>query len=210
MELVVATHNRHKFREIRALCAIPGIELLSLADFPEFLPLEETGKTFEENAIAKATHTATALNRFTIADDSGLVVPALGGLPGINSRRFASANATDLENRKKLLKSMSTLTGRARDAYFVCSLAIASPKGLEKVSSASCYGSIALAEQGNNGFGYDALFIKSNYGKSLAQLTEQVKNQVSHRAKAYEKLVSLLQALVLVESKKDAFAFDLE
>lgn len=198
MELVFASRNRHKYRELKAI--IPkGFELLSLADFPNYYSPEETGSTFEENAIAKAVHAASSLHLLTIADDSGLVVPALNGLPGVRSKRFASENATDLENRKKLLKSMSHLSGRARDAHFVCSIAVAGPQGLLKVSTASCYGTIALEEMGSNGFGYDALFIKSNYSKSFAQLTELVKNQVSHRAKALEKLALFLESLTIEE-----------
>jgi XTP/dITP diphosphohydrolase len=199
MELVIATTNRHKYREIRSLFSYLQIEILSLSDFPNYIQPEETGITFEENAILKSTHAASALQKWVIADDSGLVVPALEGRPGVFSRRYAGDTATDLENRRKLLKEMTSLSEEGRSAYYECALALSNPQGLKKSVIATCEGSIGYGEKGSNGFGYDAIFIKHGYNLTFAQLDEMVKNQVSHRAKAYQKLLPLLETIVNAE-----------
>jgi len=197
MQIVVATTNRHKFREFRThFAAFDEIELLSLLDFPEYVQPAECGQTFEENAILKATHAAAFLEAFVLADDSGLVVPALKGAPGIYSRRYAGEHATDLENRRKLLKEMASLDDLGRSAHYECSLAFASPEGLQKCVSSMCHGSIATQEKGSNGFGYDALFVKHDYNQTFAQLGEHIKKEVSHRAKALERLSPYIESLV--------------
>lgn len=170
-------------------------DVLSLLNFPEYTPPEETGLTFQENAILKAEHAAKALNKWVIADDSGLVVPALKGAPGVYSRRYAGEEATDAENRYKLLQSMQSLSDHERSAYFECCLAIAGPEGLKKVVTGTCDGFIILEERGRNGFGYDPLFVKHDYDKTFAEITESTKNKISHRRKAFEKLVATLETL---------------
>jgi XTP/dITP diphosphohydrolase len=197
MQLVIASRNVHKIREFRAILKKMGaFDLLSLIDFPNYHPLPENGSTFEENAILKAVHAAKALNRWVIADDSGLVVPALQGAPGIYSRRFAGENATDKENRKKLLKDMSHIQDTNRQGYFECWIAIASPDGLKKTAKGVSEGMILEEERGSLGFGYDSIFVKHEYGKTFAELEEDTKNRISHRRKALDKLLPVLEAML--------------
>src|SRR3990167_3283603 len=194
IELVIASSNIHKIREIKSMLKKDSrFDLRSLLDFPEYSPPEETGTTFEENAKIKAMHAASHLNRLVLADDSGLVVPALGGLPGVNSARFAGNQATDSENRKKLIEKMAHLLDDDRRAYFECCIAIASPRGIEKCTCAICEGALLSAEKGGGGFGYDPLFIKDGYSKTFAELPEDTKNRISHRRKALDKALFLLQ-----------------
>lgn len=196
MELVIATSNLHKIREFRAILKpFRHLDLLSLLDFPNYAPPEEIGKSFEENASLKAVHAAKTLQRLVIADDSGLVVPALQGCPGIYSARYAGLNASDAENRKKLLFEMENLSEEARNAYFECSIAIASPDGLKKCASAICEGTILTEIRGSFGFGYDPLFIKHDYSKTFAELDEDTKNRISHRRKALDKLLPFFEML---------------
>jgi XTP/dITP diphosphohydrolase len=196
MEIVIASHNLHKIREFRDMFKpFKHIDVLSLHNFPQYTLPEETGKTFQENAVNKALHAANALQKWVLADDSGLVVPALKGQPGIYSRRYASDDATDSENREKLLKAMVHLKEHERTAYFECSLALASPQKLKKNVTGMCEGKILVEERGRNGFGYDMLFVKNEYDKTFAEIEESVKNRISHRRKAFEKLVSVLENL---------------
>lgn len=194
--LVIATTNVHKVRELRAMLkSFPELDLLSLRDFPDYIPPEETGKTFEENAVIKAVHAAKTLNSWALADDSGLVVPALNGAPGIFSARYAGQDATDLDNRKKLLEEMRDLPEEARSAFFECTIALADPSGLKQVSRGICEGSILTQERGGGGFGYDPLFIKHEYNKTFAELEETIKNRVSHRRKALDKMLLALEKI---------------
>lgn len=197
MDLLVATTNGHKIREIRALLRPLGkFDIYSLLDFPSYQQPEENGKTFEENAVIKAMHAAKHFKKWTIADDSGLVVPALGGAPGIYSARYAGSGASDKENRKKLLQDMANLEGELRFAYFECVIVLVSPDGeVKSEAKGSCEGVMLSCERGGNGFGYDPLFLKHDYKKTFAELEENVKNQVSHRAKALSKLKIHLECL---------------
>ena len=196
MEILLATNNLHKLREFRDMFkSMPHIELISLHQFQDYLPPEETGSTFRENAILKAEHAAKNLNRWVLADDSGLVVPALHGEPGVKSRRYAGPEATDLENRQKLLRAMEHLQDYGRAAYFECSLAIANPSGLKKSVEGICEGAIIQEPKGRHGFGYDPLFLKSDYEKTFAELEESIKNRISHRRKAFDRLIVFLESL---------------
>jgi XTP/dITP diphosphohydrolase len=189
MDLLIATTNGHKIREIRNLLKeCKQFDLYSLLDFPQYIQPEESGKSFEENATLKALHAAQSLNKWAIADDSGLVVPALGGAPGVYSARYAGLHASDKENRQKLLKEISQLEGEQRSAYFECCLVLATPEGVKKVVSGICEGTITKEARGSNGFGYDPIFLKYDYHQTFGELDESVKNQVSHRAKAFQKL----------------------
>lgn len=197
MELVIASRNVHKIREFRAILKKMGnFDLLSLIDFPNYVPPVESGSSFEENAILKAVHAAAALNRWVIADDSGLVVPALNGAPGVYSRRYAGENATDKENRQKLLKEMRSIQEQSRQAYFECWIALASPHGLKKTAKGVSEGMIIEHERGSFGFGYDAIFVKHEYGKTFAELDEETKNRISHRRKALDKLLPILESVL--------------
>jgi XTP/dITP diphosphohydrolase len=198
MEIVIGSNNLHKIREIRLMFkSLKNIDLLSLLNFPEFVPEEEPEVgTLKDIAVAKAERAAKALNKWVLADDSGLFVPALGGAPGIKSRRYACDDATDSENRKKLLSEMQDFNDLQRSAYFECCLALASPEKLIKCVVGTCQGHIALEETGRNGFGYDSIFIKNEYNKSFGELEESHKNRISHRWKAFEKLLPTLETSV--------------
>lgn len=196
MQLIIASHNIHKVREFRSILKkLSKFDVQSLLDFPEYRLPPENGQTFEENAIIKATHAAKALNTWVIADDSGLVVPALQGSPGIFSARYAGEGATDAENRKKLLHEMQNIPETERQAYFECWIALASPEGLKKCVRGICEGMILPKERGSNGFGYDPLFLKYDYNKSFAELEEETKNRISHRRKAIDKILLTLESL---------------
>jgi len=195
-KLVLATTNGHKIREFRGMLkGLENLDLLSLSDFSHYTPPEETGKTFEENATLKAVTAAKALQQWVLAEDSGLVVPALKGAPGIFSARYAGENATDLENRKKLLNEMAHLTEEDRQAHYVCCIALASPEGLKKCVHGICEGFLIAQDKGSSGFGYDPIFIKHGYNKTFAELGDTVKNRISHRRKALDKLMNTLSQL---------------
>jgi XTP/dITP diphosphohydrolase len=198
LQLVIASKNIHKIREFKTILQqlLPSLDILSLLDFPEYVPPEETGLSFKENAILKATFAAKALNKFVMADDSGLIVPSLNGEPGIFSARYAGKKATDVENRKKLLSKMHHLSEKDRFAYFECCLALSSKEGLKKAACATCEGMIIEKEKGGGGFGYDPLFIKHDYNKTFAELEESIKNRISHRRKAIDKILPTLEMLV--------------
>ena len=200
MKLIIASHNVHKIREFRSMLkAYKQLDLLSLIDFPQYAPPAETGATFKENAILKAEHAARTLQHFVIADDSGLVVPALNGAQGVYSRRYSGENATDKENRNKLLCEMRDLQDAARQGYFECWIALASPQGIEKCVKGVAEGFIADKEKGASGFGYDSVFIKHEYGKTFAEMDEATKNRVSHRRKAFDKILPTLELLLSSE-----------
>ncbi|MBI5346168.1 MAG: RdgB/HAM1 family non-canonical purine NTP pyrophosphatase [Chlamydiae bacterium] len=198
-QLVIATNNVHKIREFKAILEpiLPFLDLLSLLDFPKYIPPEETGSTFKENAILKATDAAKALNLLSLADDSGLVVPALNGEPGVFSARYASEKSSDVDNRKKLLSKMEPLSEKDRYAYFECCIAIASPDKIKVCACAVCEGRIIEKEKGSGGFGYDSLFIKHDYNKTFAELEESTKNKISHRRKALDKILPSLEAIFI-------------
>lgn len=201
MKLVIASRNVHKIRELRAMLKpLEGLDVWSLIDFSQYEPPQESGQTFEENAIAKATHAAKALDAWVLADDSGLVVPALGGAPGVKSQRYAGEHATDKENRTKLLRAMKGLEDQARQAYFECWLALASPEGLQRTAKGIAEGLIMEKERGGHGFGYDPIFVKHEYGKTFAELEEEVKNRISHRRRALDKLIPYLEMLLAKEA----------
>lgn len=201
MKILLATKNVHKIREFREMFRpIKRLDLYTLLDFPNYEPPEETGETFEENAHLKALHAARNLQMLAIADDSGLVVPALQGKPGVRSRRFASLDATDKENNRKLLDLMGSLTDLERGAYYDCVLALAKPDGTIKTVLGRCEGMIIDEERGSSGFGYDSLFMKHDYDKTFGELDESTKNRVSHRRKAFEKLLILLESLLIKEN----------
>ncbi len=196
MEIVLATQNVHKIREFREMLKnLTKCDLLSLYNFPTYTCPEETGATFEENASLKALHAAKTLNKIVIADDSGLVVPALNNEPGVRSRRYAGDDATDAENRKKLLDALEGKSELHRAAYFECCLVLATPEGIKKTVRSTCEGYIIEEERGRNGFGYDPIFVKHDYDKTFAELDESTKNRISHRHKAVEKMLSSIESI---------------
>ena len=186
-DIVISTGNAHKLEEIGAILKDLDYNIHSLKDVNlDNLEIEEKGKTFEHNALIKARTVAKLTNMITIADDSGLEVDALGKKPGIYSSRYAGENATDAENREKLLKAMKNTPASNRTGRFVCCIAVVFPDGKEFVVRGTCEGTIAFEEKGKNGFGYDSLFIVNDYNKTFAELPATIKNSISHRAKALE------------------------
>lgn len=197
MELVLATQNLGKLNEFRAAFkAYPQFDLLSLRSFPKYTPPEEEGVSFEEIAKVKALDACRLLGKWVLADDSGLVVPALGGAPGIRSRRYAGPCATDSENKRRLLSEMDGFQSDQRAAYYTCALCLASPIGVTYAATGYSEGEILIEERGSGGFGYDSLFLHG-CGKTFAELSEHVRNAISHRGKALEKLFHILLRLDL-------------
>jgi XTP/dITP diphosphohydrolase len=205
ISLVLATQNLHKVREFRAIFRDPRImrvlgdqpfDLLSLRDFPEFLVTEETGKTFRENAECKALAAAKSLNLPVLADDSGLVIPALQGAPGVFSARFAGPGGSDRDCRKALLAAMSGLHGEQRYGFYECWLSLATPEGELWTSSGICEGEILPSERGPGGFGYDPLFLRHEYAKTFGELDEATKNRISHRRRAFDRIMPYLVKLL--------------
>jgi XTP/dITP diphosphohydrolase len=196
-ELVVGTGNRAKGRELAELLAPVGLELRTLADFPQAIEVPETGDTFAANAALKASTQARHLGRWVLADDSGLAVDALGGAPGVLSARFSGPGATDASNNGLLLERLAAIPPAERWARFVCHMTVADPSGAVRAESESaCRGRITLSPRGPYGFGYDPLFEIAEYHRTFGELGLAVKSCLSHRARAARALIPALQALV--------------
>ena len=188
LEIVLATRNRDKIREIKKILNGISASLLSLEDFPECPKVVEDGETLEANAKKKALVVSQYTKKLSLAEDTGLEVEALSGAPGIHSARFAGDNCTYEDNNKKLLKLMEKLSLGERRAKFRCVAALARPEGEVVTCEGVCEGIIALEMKGESGFGYDPLFLLPSYGKTFAELGEEMKNKISHRARALTKI----------------------
>ncbi len=184
-KILLATRNRKKIEEFRAMFEDIGLEVLSIEDFPGLSCPPEDGSTFAENAIIKARYVALETGIPALADDSGLVVEALGGRPGIYSARYAGEGATDRENIEKLLHEMRDLEEGRRTARFVCVLAFVDPaSGREWTFTGTLQGRITRRPQGQGGFGYDPVFFIPEKGCTAAQVSMDEKNAISHRGRA--------------------------
>jgi XTP/dITP diphosphohydrolase len=192
-EIVAATTNQGKVREIRKALEEPGLEIRALTDLGPVPTVDEDGETFSENALIKARFYSKHLGKTVVCDDSGLEVDALGGLPGVRSARYAGERATDEENNRKLLEALDKVPLSRRRARFRCSIALVSPDGREAVVDGICAGRIGLKGVGKGGFGYDPLLFLPSEGKTVAQLTIEEKNRVSHRGRALRKLRKVLR-----------------
>ena len=168
--------------EIRALFDLPHLDLLTVDDIPGLPEVEEDGATFRENAVKKAGTLSRVANEWTLADDSGLEVDALGGMPGVHSARYAGESANDQANNRKLIKAMAGQANRV--ARFRCVLALAEPDGTVYTVGGVCEGSVATACRGTNGFGYDPLFVPVGHTLPFGDLQPDEKNRISHRAQA--------------------------
>ncbi|QUH19958.1 XTP/dITP diphosphatase [Alkaliphilus sp. B6464] len=188
-QAVIATGNKHKLEEIGVILKDFQLEVLSMKDVGlDGLEIIEDGNTFEENALIKAKTVMEKTGKLALADDSGLEVDILNNQPGIYSARFAGEHATDKENNDKLLKLLKDIPLEKRRARFVCAMAAVFPNGDIVVLRGECSGVIGFEPKGTSGFGYDPLFIIEEYGKTFAELGEERKNKISHRAIALEKL----------------------
>lgn len=195
--LALGTGNRKKARELVDLLAVVGLELKTLADYPEAISVEETGDSFLANATLKATQQARHLKQWVLAEDSGIAVDALGGRPGVYSARYAGPNAADEENNAKLLQELGKTPIENRTAHYECSMVLADPRGdVRATSSGQCHGRIRFEPLGTAGFGYDPLFEIVEFHHTCAELGDVVKSVLSHRARAAEHMIPRLMELV--------------
>ena len=189
MKILFATHNAHKAEEVAAILADSGVEIVSLRDFPHITELGEDHLTFEENALQKAREAHAATGLLVVADDSGLEVDALDGAPGVHSKRF-SAKATAEANNRLLLQRLAGVTERS--ARFRCVIAVVGAD-YQATADGRCEGHIATEARGAAGFGYDPLFLPvEGGGRSMAEMSAEEKNAISHRGRAFRQLASLL------------------
>jgi XTP/dITP diphosphohydrolase len=197
IEIVLATRNPKKRGELHALLAPRGISVRSVADFASVPEVIEDGATFGENAAKKARHVARFLGRWTVGEDSGLRVDALGGAPGVFSARYSGPNADDESNNVKLIRELQAVPDERRGAQYVCHVAVADPRGLVRLAvEATCRGWITREPRGANGFGYDPYFLIPEYHRTFGELSPLVKRQLSHRGRALTQLIPRLLALL--------------
>ena len=191
--MIAASSNAHKIKEIQSIMSKFGVKVVSRkeAGVPEF-EIEEDGETFEENSLKKAEAIMKATGKLTVADDSGLMVDYLGGAPGVYSARFAGEECDDAKNNEKLLKHLEGLSAEDRKAKFVSVITLMFPDGNTIVARGDPPGRIIETPTGENGFGYDPLFVPDGLSKTFAQLSDKEKNSISHRARALEKLEEIL------------------
>jgi XTP/dITP diphosphohydrolase len=195
-EVIIATKNPGKAKEFEHIFAPRGMAVRTLLDFPEIPDVEETGTSFEENAILKAETISNHLGRMVIGDDSGLMVDALEGRPGIFSARYAGELKNDQDNIDKVLSEIKGVPEEKRSARFYCALAVAVPNQETITVSGTCEGRILVERRGSNGFGYDTVFYVPEKGLSMAELPAEEKNKISHRANAIKKLDVVLDSII--------------
>jgi len=193
--IVLATGNVNKVRELRALLKDAPVELKSLKDYGPLPEVVEDGKTFDENAYKKAYHYARVLGLACLADDSGLVVDALDGRPGVYSARYAGPEATDWDNCEKLLQEMEGKENRA--ARFECVLSLATPGGPALTWEGRCHGEITTSRRGESGFGYDPVFFSPELGKTFAEVSMEEKGRVSHRGRAMAEFAAEIDKVLI-------------
>ena len=191
MKLLIATRNPHKLTEIRQILAVPALELVSLGEFPDLPDVVEDGNSFEANAKKKAVTCALATGLWTLADDSGLEVDALGGAPGVRSARYAGEPVDNAANNRKLLNALKDATNR--QARFRCTVALSDPKGHAWVVEGTCEGHIIEECRGTEGFGYDPMFVPQGYTATFSEMDGEAKNRISHRAAALRKAAQAWQ-----------------
>lgn len=201
MKLLVATRNVDKVKEIKMLLQHLDIELYSCRDFEDLPEVIEDQDTIEGNAIKKAVETAQKTGMLTVSDDTGFFIEALNGAPGVFAARFAGEGCTYADNRKKVLSEMKGCANRS--AYFKTVVALADAKGLITTRKGQVNGSITEEEFGNLGFGYDAIFRENQTGKTFGELSEEEKNQISHRALAFQAILPVIQELVTQKPNKE-------
>ncbi len=191
-KIVLATRNKGKIREMQALLKDFGVEVISAFDLPDVPEVVEDGETFFENSMKKAREIALATGITALADDSGLVVDALDGSPGVRSARYAGENADDNMNNMKLLSDLEGVAPEKRTARFKCVMVLYDPSGAWISAEGTCEGVIAPEPSGSGGFGYDPVFFVPELGRSMAELTPEEKNAISHRGRAIKALRSQL------------------
>lgn len=200
-QIVLSSRNKKKIGEIAELFAPYGVELIGVSEFPDVSELEEDGDSFAANAAKKAVEVAKKLNHWVIAEDSGLCVDALDGAPGIYSARYAGQQGDDAGNNERLLRELVSVPTEKRTAYYVCYAVLSDPTGEVRLSAEGRCGGLILRDYfGEHGFGYDPLFQVREYHQTFGQLSAVVKRHISHRAKAFERLIP--QIVRLFESQE--------
>src|SRR6516225_2643443 len=195
--LVLRTRNAKKRQEIEEILGDLGLDLRDLRNWPDAPEVVEDGDTFEDNARKKASELAQALHHWVLGEDSGLIVPALNGRPGVYSARYAGQQGDDAANNARLLAELAPLPDDQRTAYYVCTAALADPDGQVKaVTEGRCHGRIIRDFHGQGGFGYDPLFLILEYHRTFGELSPRVKHALSHRARALAKLRPVLRSLL--------------
>lgn len=196
--VVLATRNRHKIDELRAILAATGVdvELAGVDRFPHVPDVVETGVTFAENALLKAAEVSARTGFPAIADDSGLCVDVLGGAPGIFSARWAGKHGDDDANLDLLLAQLADIGDEHRQAHFACAAALALPSGKQIVREGRIDGTLLRARRGTNGFGYDPIFLPDGYDRTTAEMAAEEKNAISHRTRAFQALAQDLADLL--------------
>lgn len=198
MRLLLATRNAKKLDELRRILAadgVAGLEVIGLNDVPPFEEAPETAPTFEENALAKAQDAALATGLPSVADDSGLAVDALNGMPGVLSARWAGRNGDDAANLHLVLGQLADVPDERRSAAFVCTAALVTPDGAGTVVRGEWPGTITRSQRGANGFGYDPIFVPEGLSRTSAELAPEEKDALSHRGRALRALLPRLRAL---------------
>jgi XTP/dITP diphosphohydrolase len=196
--LVLATHNAHKVRELRRILADAGLtaELVGTDEYPDLPDVVETGTTFAENALLKAHAVAASTGLPSIADDSGLCVDVMGGMPGVFSARWAGRHGDDAANLDLVLAQLSDVPDDRRGAHFACAAALALPQGSEHVVEGRLTGSLVREPRGGNGFGYDPIFVPDGDTRTTAEMSAEEKDAISHRGRAFRALASQLDTLL--------------
>ena len=193
MKIVLTTHNAGKIREFQKAFSEIGWDAVPVAEIADVSEPEETGTTFEENALLKARYYAKAVNYPVLSDDSGIIADALGDRPGIYSARYAGVHGNDEANNRKLVEDLKPYKGEDRKGRYLCVVALAWPDGKEMTAEGTCEGIIRDFYQGKGGFGYDPLFYLPSYGKTMAELPMEEKNKISHRGRALRALLEKLK-----------------
>ena len=194
-EIIIATGNKHKVSEISYILKGFSVKITPMTDFPDYPKTIEDGATLEENASKKAREAAAYFKKWVIADDTGLEVDYINGAPGVMSARFAGNGCTYEDNNKKLLRTLDGAPQNMRTACFRCVMAVSSPKGKVWLAEGKIFGTITDITAGTNGFGYDPIFFVPEYNKTFAELDSEIKNSISHRAKALQKVKDIIDKL---------------
>jgi XTP/dITP diphosphohydrolase len=196
VRVVLATRNTHKVEEVRRILAPYDVELVSLSEFPDVADVAETGATFADNALLKAHAVAVATGLPALADDSGIAVAALNGMPGVLSARWAGRHRDDATNLQLVLDQIADVPDERRMAAFVCAAAAATPTGREVVVEGRVEGVVIREPRGSNGFGYDPIFVPLGERRTTAEMSAEEKDAISHRGKAFRALAPRLRDLV--------------
>lgn len=196
LEIIIATKNLGKVKEIKDILDNSNIKILTRKDFPQLPKIDEDGKTFQENALKKAGKISEYTGKVCLADDSGLEIDYLEGKPGIYSSRWGN---NDEERINKVLNLLENVPENKRKAKFVCVLVLAFPDGRKYMVKEECPGKISFIPRGKYGFGYDPIFLIPEYNQTFAELGDKIKNQISHRGKAMRKMINIINELVVSE-----------